>query len=108
MYAACTNARVWCVSEVRLPEGGRLTLYAPAATRNLTRCAHSCYSFTSADAHAGALTTPMIDGALLAAVSCAFYVHCMLDALCAASSPPACQGSAELTKRQLVAPVITL
>ena len=31
-------------SDVWLPEGGRLTLYSPAATHNLTRCAHSCFS----------------------------------------------------------------
>ena len=45
-----------------MPEGGRLTLYAPAATENFTRCAHSCYSFTSADVVEGALTTPPLEG----------------------------------------------
>lgn len=45
-----------------MPEGGRLTLYAPAATDNRTRCAHSCYSFTSADVVEGALTTPPLEG----------------------------------------------
>ncbi|KAK9836324.1 hypothetical protein WJX81_005312 [Elliptochloris bilobata] len=49
-------------SDVWLPENGRLSIYAPAATRNLTRCAHSCVSITSADVAEGVLTTPMIEG----------------------------------------------
>ena len=55
---ACGGSDVW------LPEGGRLTLYSPAATHNLTRCAHSCFSVAGADVREGALTTPMLEGGL--------------------------------------------
>lgn len=46
-----------------MPEGGRLTLYAPGATGNLTRCAHSCFSAGAADVATGVLTTPALQGA---------------------------------------------
>ena len=49
-------------SDVWLPEGGRLTVYAPGATSNLTRCGHSCLSLTAADVAGGVLTTTMLDG----------------------------------------------
>ena len=50
-------------SDVWMPEGGRLTLYAPAATGNLTRCAPSCFSAGAADVATGVLTTPALQGA---------------------------------------------
>ena len=53
-------------SDVWLPEGGRLTVYAPGATSNLTRCTHSCLSVTAADVAGGVLTTTMLDGRFLA------------------------------------------
>ncbi|KAK9834175.1 hypothetical protein WJX81_005389 [Elliptochloris bilobata] len=56
------GSHILVFSDVRLPAGGRLTLYAPAATHNLTHCAHSCYSVTGADVAEGVMTTPMIAG----------------------------------------------
>ena len=64
-------------SDVWLPEGGRLTVYAPAATSNLTRCGHSCLSVTAADVAGGVLTTTMLDGGLPARLCGKLYPETM-------------------------------